>query len=536
MAIDKFAHKVVKTESDIKPKYGEWSTVKSFDEKGKIVDEKGRIVGNEHQGHRYRIIAKRERAFSTLERLGRGALGTVAVVFTFSLALSAKPIRHLFVKSKENILFSTEVSEAALAQADPAQKQAAPAQKEEIQKVLPLVEVEAKKVEDFIEKSRAAALDTFRKATPQESAPDFTLSQEQKNSLLEANSKKDVARAEAPLELEGVKIIRGGANSVIFLESVPGFVFKPMRDQQAAIKYINVTNQARSVVSDKKLYLLHVPESKLVEVDGNYFVMQEEADLISGKSSEAGGVYSYYWNDKEMNDYMKAVFKQMLEFIAETGFSDVKYDNIPLTVEGRVALVDLDRDSVIKGLTKGGVDEENNGLLNYIPAEHLDEFLLIAKGKLKDLDRSLLLPMIEGIKAKIDRRVERNEAYSRFCQENKISFASQSINPKLPKIFDDEKKQAFATSIVACLNEDLSRSKNFSLRTGRRVFFPTAQFSDRLFIEASKIWPDIPLIRDKPGEFVFEDAVTEVLDGLKNSGYIHKYKKGRNFSSVAVTC
>lgn len=64
----------------------------------------GRLV--HHKGRQYRIIEKRDYHFSHLKRLGRGILGTVAIICTLCVGLFAKSIRNLFTKSKESIRFA----------------------------------------------------------------------------------------------------------------------------------------------------------------------------------------------------------------------------------------------------------------------------------------------------------------------------------------------------------------------------------------------------------------------------------------------
>lgn len=83
-----------------------WVSATKFNSKNRLVDGKGHRVGSDYKGRQYRIIEKRERAFSGLERFGRGLLGTVAVICTLCLGLFSKSIRNLFTKSKENIRFA----------------------------------------------------------------------------------------------------------------------------------------------------------------------------------------------------------------------------------------------------------------------------------------------------------------------------------------------------------------------------------------------------------------------------------------------
>lgn len=81
-----------------------WVQATKFNSKDRIVDEKGN--SSDYKGRQYRIIEKRERTFSNLERFGRGFLGSLALVCTSGLALCSKSVRNLFTKSKENIRFA----------------------------------------------------------------------------------------------------------------------------------------------------------------------------------------------------------------------------------------------------------------------------------------------------------------------------------------------------------------------------------------------------------------------------------------------
>lgn len=83
-----------------------WAPATKFNSKDRLVDEKGHTVSSDYKGHQYRIIEKRERTFSGLERLERGFLGTLAVVCTLCFALFSKSVRNLFTKSKASIRFA----------------------------------------------------------------------------------------------------------------------------------------------------------------------------------------------------------------------------------------------------------------------------------------------------------------------------------------------------------------------------------------------------------------------------------------------
>ncbi len=83
-----------------------WLDSNPFKSRGRIVDAQGRAVSLEYDGPKYRIISKKERDFSFLERVGRGFLGTLAIVCSLGFAFFSKPIRALFIKHKKAIRFA----------------------------------------------------------------------------------------------------------------------------------------------------------------------------------------------------------------------------------------------------------------------------------------------------------------------------------------------------------------------------------------------------------------------------------------------
>ncbi len=83
----------------------QWIPSAKFNSKDRIVDAEGKAVSSDYQGRQYRLIEKRERTFSTPERIERGFLGVIAVVFTLCLALFSKSVRNLFTQSKVSVCF-----------------------------------------------------------------------------------------------------------------------------------------------------------------------------------------------------------------------------------------------------------------------------------------------------------------------------------------------------------------------------------------------------------------------------------------------
>lgn len=88
----------------------QWTSSVKFDSKNRIVDETGRQVDATHQGRKYYIIEKRERAFSGLERFGRGLLAVVATVCTLFSGAFSKLILNLYTKPKATIRYAIPIS------------------------------------------------------------------------------------------------------------------------------------------------------------------------------------------------------------------------------------------------------------------------------------------------------------------------------------------------------------------------------------------------------------------------------------------
>ncbi|MDF2549052.1 MAG: hypothetical protein K0S07_119 [Chlamydiales bacterium] len=84
----------------------EWQEAKKFTSHNLLVNAQGEKVTSTNFGRTYRIIEKRERYFSLLERVERGFLGALAILCSLGLALFSKPIRKLMSKAKETKRFA----------------------------------------------------------------------------------------------------------------------------------------------------------------------------------------------------------------------------------------------------------------------------------------------------------------------------------------------------------------------------------------------------------------------------------------------
>ena len=86
-----------------------------FNSQNRLVNAKGNNISCEYNGRKYRIIEKRERTFTALERFARGLLGLIAVICTLCLGLFSKSVRNLFTKSKATVRFAVPQPSTLLA-------------------------------------------------------------------------------------------------------------------------------------------------------------------------------------------------------------------------------------------------------------------------------------------------------------------------------------------------------------------------------------------------------------------------------------
>lgn len=96
--------KIINDTNDIKLSK-KWVDSTKFNRKNKLVDKNGKPITSSYNGRQYRLIAKKEKTFSILERIKRVFLGSLAVLFSLGIALTSKSIRNLFLKEKTKIRY-----------------------------------------------------------------------------------------------------------------------------------------------------------------------------------------------------------------------------------------------------------------------------------------------------------------------------------------------------------------------------------------------------------------------------------------------
>lgn len=99
-------------------KYNSWSSAEKFDSRNRIIGKDGKSVdpyssANNNAQPYFLLIEKKEYHFTTLERIGRGFLGVVAIICSLGAALLFKSVRNLLTQEKKKIRFAPAVHQDA---------------------------------------------------------------------------------------------------------------------------------------------------------------------------------------------------------------------------------------------------------------------------------------------------------------------------------------------------------------------------------------------------------------------------------------
>lgn len=306
-----------------------------------------------------------------------------------------------------------------------------------------------------------------------------------------------------------------GTNIVISHPDYPHFVFKKYQGTpppgHTMQRYVEQSERAQALCAENNLHLLLVPKARAIS---DRIVVQEKLDLVEGWESLAA-IYSWGSDNPRLEAHFKELFRQLTIFVCKFKFSDVKLNNIPLTKEGRVALIDLDENSASIGLTKGrsnGFD----GLFRVIPHKWLAEFTALAYDLLNEEQMGYVSAEMVTLQNEAIARQQKLEALQKF---------HQGVSARQPICFSrddfETREDAFvAERIIAFVNEKLSQ-----------IPIPLT--------EARKVWVDasqayLPF-RASLGSAWSVDRIWEVLAQLKAKGYIYDYSKD-DYHSFPVVC
>jgi hypothetical protein len=86
-----------------------WQDAAKFDSRGRFIDKEGKFVTEEFPGCHYRVSVKKERYYTTSERVARAVAGLLVTVLTLGLSNFSKPLRGLFTRSKKVLRFAIKI-------------------------------------------------------------------------------------------------------------------------------------------------------------------------------------------------------------------------------------------------------------------------------------------------------------------------------------------------------------------------------------------------------------------------------------------
>lgn len=453
-----------------------WTDSAHFNSQNRIVDEKGKTPNFKYVGPRYRIILKKEREFSFLERTKRGLLGTSATVCSLGLSLFSKPIRALFTKQKKTMRFAIPLSSEDFIRSE-----------HELQHGLSVPEDALIKMEIYIE------------------------------NIIQQKEK------------EGFHFYHSQETRRVFeLDIAPGLVFKMDYFDSIKNRYQNML-YAQTIVRTHQLGLLVIPKATLLTVDvedKKYEIIAQEKMLIN-QSESAQEQYCLDYADS-----LNETIAQLAVFICKTGYSDVIWINNPIlnnsfdeNGNGKIALIDLEEMQDPKmglfgdeqrGLVKC-VNEEQGKIVEAVAKENgicISSFENVYSQRIEELEEKRKLKEYYTRKGII----EGNEPVQ--VDENHLSFPT---NPETEKTLKD-----LTLYLIKGINTIISQnSSEGSIKERRSIYINTR---DELLLNMKNA-----LIDPNQGHFITEEEYHEatflgcIVKKLQDLGAIYKLNKRNGF-------
>ena len=295
-----------------------------------------------------------------------------------------------------------------------------------------------------------------------------------KLTFLSSNKKaipKDLLDDINDFSLKGIKsekvIPAKHGTAVAQSKSHPNIMIKRKRNEEEAVEYVDRVVNAKKIVKENKLNMLEVPKARVIEVNEEWFVLEEKIDLIHDDFHQIKGLYKTLFMHSA--DTMDTRIQQLVHFICATNFSDVKYDNIPLSKGGKIALIDLDNHDSLAGLTTSQSRRQKDGLLYNIPLKNLDKTVGFAKRFLKPHQESFLKKYTENIIKPRSEKIERNrERYEVFAENNDLD----STKP----LEIDPQDHPCVQEVKQAINTQIEQNSNLDLKVGRKVILSKSNY------------------------------------------------------------
>lgn len=319
-----------------------------------------------------------------------------------------------------------------------------------------------------------------------------------------------------------IKTFGGGEHACVTTEKIPGVLFKKDRNSSPMNDYVLKAERARKICKDLNLYLLYVPQCEVVGFNDT-FVMEEMVELVGNSWESQRAAYQWVVSTPELEDYAQELFRQLTIFICLMKFSDVKYDNVPLMKNGRVAFFDLDENGSVVGLTKGSTSED--GLFSMIPFEWIDQFMIVARNHLPSDNFSQVEAQLISFKDKAQKRKAYATKIHLFYEKNKVTYSTQPLifNKQLfrPEIW------VYAEKIMQKLNTQISSLSHISLAVGRVLKISTespSEYGNFAKLSCTQARTELHMI------------LNDVFEELKTQGYLFSFTLHEAYQYYSVEC
>ena len=298
---------------------------------------------------------------------------------------------------------------------------------------------------------------------------------------------------------------------IFTINNVPGRIFKvptirKYKDVENTIeKRLRCTLNAKKLIQQEGYDLLHVPEQKMIQVKVKEelvpVLIEESLDLLQGTYHQAG-LFQRCYNDPDLKPFIRECTRQLILFIIKTGFSDVKYDNIPLLTNGKgIGLIDLDKtERPVCGLIRGGA-EGADGILQYLSVEEIEHFEPLLR---KELSQELFDDLnLETLKKRIKQRESEEPAFKNYLKGRNVSTTREPVDLTGWNPYVDERK----ISLENRINEIASQRLGFHPPTDRRFYikdFFYPEFLDELKSDGRIFnWQDFKEVNHESAGYYF---------------------------------
>jgi len=325
---------------------------------------------------------------------------------------------------------------------------------------------------------------------------------------------------------EGVTAITAGFHTCFFYDQTPDVVYKLNQNdgytKEQAEAYVDQANRARALCQQDNLFFLQVPQSMAVKLpDGNYAILQEKV-AVDGHFYQQRGIYRSFLSCPDSKAYIKELHRQLAIFIAKFKFSDVKYNNIPITKDGYVALLDLDEQGAATGFLSGA-SKKVDGLLADLPTEWQHEILDTARPYLPLKECQAIEKAMPKRKALSEKRWRKVHDYLLYAQKHAIQTPAQKVQVEAIHLKGlTSRERTLALSIIEKINHEHELRKNWlGLRSARVVWLGT-NTHDPLTKEMSYLFADLT------------DGIKNVCEHLKAIGAIYAYKQNTKYYQLKV--